>query len=247
MTYKGVEHSETVRVGWADLSKSELVALCKIITKGGGSNTVRKYVQIITGLPGRVLAQFTESEMEKVAAESNILIEQPSFRKSHFTRLLLVFKGPGDGLGRMRFKQYGLADQQFRHYWEAAGKDGQNAAALRRSVLAIVYTPAFLPFNARLVTFYSLLFRLVPARIQIAALYNYWAQRNWLREVYDDVFEGGSKGKNYGFRGLIISIAGEKFGTAKSVGRAKLHDVMTYLEMRAEENEEIRRRMKSGK
>lgn len=66
-------------------------------------------------------------------------------------------------------------------------------------------------------------------------LYNVWGMVQALKDRYPWVYDytDDQEGPDHGFRSLLESLAGEKFGDYYQVQKAMLHDVMVHMDHNA--------------
>lgn len=96
-----------------------------------------------------------------------------------------------------------------------------------------------IPMNAHECKKRALKSRRIAAVDKYVVLYQYEGFRNWIQASYPLTFsESGSKSK-HGMGGLVISLAGQKFGDDKAVEQKKLHVILTSIEMAREEAEKM--------
>lgn len=74
----------------------------------------------------------------------------------------------------------------------------------------------------------------IPLVDRYAILLQYAGLRHYLQERYPETFSGG-KPSRHGWAGVIVSLAGEKFGDDDAVASKNIHAIFTHLEMTLEE------------
>lgn len=142
------------------------------------------------------------------------------------------WQGPPDGLGTWGLKQWGFADALL----QRLGSEQASAEALAH-LLGALYHPAGTAWNNEQIEERgALLVQALDARAQLAAVLNYRALRAGLTQRYPRCFKGGEADPR-GIQGMVVRMAGPKFGTVEQAYAANVHDVMVYIEQTLEEDQ----------
>lgn len=131
--------------------------------------------------------------------------------------------GPRDRLANLTVKQWGFADAMYARW---ATKPEHEALRL---VVATLYHPAGSSWSNDYLEHHAIQLRHVHRDTLLAAAFNYAGLRAQVVAQYPKVFRGGTADSR-GIHGLIVDLAGDKFGTVHQAQQARLHDVFIYLE-----------------
>lgn len=140
------------------------------------------------------------------------------------------YQGPTDRLGRFSVLQWGFCDALLQNL-AASGQ----AKDLHLLLGALYYTEGTTWTNKTIEQRADLLAQL-DDRTKLAMVLNYRAQRAWLAAKYWRCFKGG-KADAHGIQGMIVRMAGPKFGTVEQTRHADLHDVLIHVEQLIEQEE----------
>lgn len=162
-----------------------------------------------------------------------------------------VFSPPKASMERMAFNQLimaGLVSEQIQALLDAKSKDLKRELARLASILYTFKPVGLFPVKSSargyiysLTHLYSFFFRLTPLwRLQAISV-SFLAQRKWLEEYFPLCHQKTEAGGiDHGPYGLIVDLAGEKFGKIESVHYSEVMYVMTYLEKLSEEREKLK-------
>ena len=142
-------------------------------------------------------------------------------RTSGWTDLKWI--GPDDGLVNFSVKRWGYADACLQKVAQTGGHEALN------NLLGALYVPEGEKWNAQDIEARGRRLSGLPQALKLAALANYKAIRLWLPTKYPNAFEGGAEDPN-GVHGLIVDLAGPKFGKTSEAEEAPLHDVLIYVQ-----------------
>lgn len=178
----------------------------------------------------------TPEVVEICVNEMQFLRSLPEHYKSMRPSFGWIFRGPKDKLKDWTWGRYVFAEEGIKFYVAAVESNDQKLQkeAMNR-IFAILYAP-FGFWNPWIADFYLFIAKYLPVSWKSEALVNYQGIRTWLQSVYVRSFKGGSGEEvEDAMSRLSIAMAGEKFGTIDKVMKAKMHDVMRYQDMLAEE------------
>lgn len=150
---------------------------------------------------------------------------------------LSTFHGPEHRAANIRFLEFIKADQ----YYDEFIRNGQMSAL--HKLAAVLYRPASglteshphfdgdvrVPFNEHHVADRAKVLSSASKTDLYCILIQYSGLRKWLQLRYPNVFAGGGKSK-FGMGGVIVSLAGDKFGHDDEVARKLLHPILIHLE-----------------
>lgn len=133
------------------------------------------------------------------------------------------FKGPTDRLGRFSLHQWGFCDTLFAQLQRTGTEE-----AMSNLLGALYHEEGRKWCNDRIEERGELLAHL-DDRTKLAAILNYRGLRAGVVASYRQAFKGGDSDP-YGMQGMVIRMAGEKFGTVQAAPGANIHDVLIHVE-----------------
>lgn len=225
----GVKRTLEMPEDMMHLDKESFLVYFRIKSGTNSIPDLEHFLEYVLGFPEDVVSRISVSEMAAIINESKIMLHGELCAKSFFPRMLLWF-GPKDFLANTRFKQFGLMEEALKGFIEAEDRKDQRSQLVRFAAAA--YTPLGLPWTDFIGSMNLILLRLCRTRKIILATEAFILLRTWFSEYFPESFDpgGGKKERDFGFQGIQVRIAGEKFGTVKKAGRAMLHDVFTHIE-----------------
>lgn len=167
-------------------------------------------------------------------------VSEPLFDKSLVPTLEVAGRtwiGPNDRLGRMSLLQWGFADALLTRLSQKPSAEALN------TVLAALYHPAGTVWDNNRIETHATELAELEDRVKLAAVVNYRGLRAWLSQKYRRCFRRGESDP-HGLNGMVVRLAGIKFGTVDQVRTANLHDVMIHVEQSIRDQEEEKNRSK---
>ena len=141
-----------------------------------------------------------------------------------------TYQGPTDRLGRFSVLQWGFCDALLQNLANTG-----NAKDLHLLLGALYHKEGTTWSNKTIEQRADVLAQL-DDRTKLAMVLNYRALRAWLAAKYWRCFKGG-KADAHGVQGMIVRMAGPKFGTVEQTRHADLHDVLIHVEQSIEQDE----------
>lgn len=130
--------------------------------------------------------------------------------------------GPTDRLANFTVLRWGFCDALLERAIATTKEEDLN------NLLAALYTAWDEPWsNKNLEQRGREMARLAPIE-KLAAVMNYRGLRGWLVQRYAPCFKGGERDPD-GIQGMIVRLAGPKFGSTKKARHADLHDVLVHV------------------
>lgn len=163
-------------------------------------------------------------------------LAEPQWHESMLPELLVRkvrHQGPTDRLGRFTVLQWGFCDALLQN----VASTGQ-AKDLHLLLGALYHVDGEAWSNKTIEARADKLAKL-DDRTKLAAVLNYRALRAWLTAKYPRCFKGG-KADPHGIQGMIVRLAGDKFGTVDVTRHANLHDVLIHVEQSIEAEEVLK-------
>lgn len=188
-----------------------------------GKQDYRAALSNIFGLPSQVLKEITEHECIQLFNELELLSADISSAKS-FYPTVPFFKAPKVALSNLLFMQFALADESLSMITEA------NSKKMARRVFAALYAPVFFGWSSLSADLALKLSFLIRPKKLLRIVEAYRSQSSWLRLKYKHSFGGKSSSGGFGYQGMVVSIAGDKFGSVDKARMQKLHDVFIHIE-----------------
>jgi hypothetical protein len=165
-------------------------------------------------------------------------MEEPRWHESMVPELTVqgvVWKGPEDRLKNFSLKRWGLTDGLLQRFAsaEASEKDLNN-------LLGCLYHRADEPWNNEDVEERGAhLGEHVADRAKLAMVLNYRGLRSWFAAYYPKCFKGG-EADTRGILGMVVRLAGPKFGDVLATENTGIHYVMIHVEQSIEEAERLK-------
>lgn len=237
------KHRAMVQVpdGWRDLTPVLWrSAIALKVSHDGGYYDGRMYKQwfkslIVDAQPSAlsVVDMLEEDYLAGIVEQIEWIREIPEHDRSYFSSRLFLH-GPQSSLSDFNMKQFGLAQQFIYMFGKPEQTDKQRVKHLR-SLMAVTWRLSFIPWKSWMCDVYNRMMPIVPRRYLERNLFNVWGMIQTLPNKYEWVYDsrGDSEGPDHGFRSLLESLAGEKFGDYYQVQKAMLHDVMVHLDHNA--------------
>lgn len=190
------------------------------------------FLMEVVQIPEEVLELLFENKilLVNVFAELNFLEDftKVLHQTSHLPSLAFgLVQGPQDALSGMPFKQLNIADQYLSAYQES--KDDK----LIKYLFAWLYTPFGWILPDTLQGIWAWILTLCYSKsTQTLAILNFVGLRNEFSRRFPLTFSQTteSKGTDYGYLGLVVSLAGEKFGLPQQVEKTDANMVFIGIE-----------------
>jgi hypothetical protein len=164
-------------------------------------------------------------------------LAEPLFHQSlvpHVTVKGVLYEGPRNMLSRWPVAQWIFADANLRML-----ADTGDAKHLD-NLLGCLYAPANAQWHNDDIETYGAALSALDDRTKLAAVLNYRGLRGWLAAKYWRAFKGG-KEDPHGPEGMVVRLAGPKFGDVEEVWYKPLSSVMVHVEQSLLEQEETER------
>lgn len=147
-----------------------------------------------------------------------------------------TWTGPADRLANFTLKRWGFADALTA---QLAGQ--QVGPETLNNLLGALYHPEGTTWNNQDIEARGRELAALPDTTKLAAVVNYRGLRAALRSQYARCFRGG-KADPHGLQGMIVRMAGPKFGTVQQAEDAPLHAVLTHVDQSLQDAEEAKQR-----
>ena len=182
-----------------------------------------------------------------------------------FWHNLRKFIGPADSLRNCSYLEYATADGKLRE-WDAlakAGKHEQATAALLEAI-AVFWRPkkrfiwlrkifntyngdARQTFNVATVSGRAKQLRNLPTEKLEAAMMFIDASYRHITEEFSEVFsDKGESGDGFGHAGLLLDLAGTKFGTLNETSATSLYTLLLYCLKAVKDNEKLNEKLSNN-
>ena len=237
---------------WEEITADHIRALAKARFLIEDLDEKRQYLVLrFLDIKPWVLSEIPLDDVETISTHINKLLGENTLAhwplKSVFVGLHHQWIGPEIRGASMSFLEFIEADRYYTRFVSSRKMEWLDmlCAILYRPVgNASLTDPDFngdmrIPMNAYECKKRALKCHRISAVDKYVILYQYEGFRNWIQASYPMTFsESGGKSK-HGMGGLVISLAGQKFGDDKAVEQKKLHVILTSIEMAREEAEKM--------
>lgn len=142
------------------------------------------------------------------------------------------FQGPSDRLGKFSLHQWGFADMLLAKLQVSGREEDMN------NLLGALYHDVGTPWDAAGIEARGTVLSRLDDRTKLAAVINYQGLRADLAKAYPNAFRAG-KADRHGMQGMVVRMAGPKFGTTAETGRANVHDALIHVEHSIQDAAEI--------
>ena len=181
----------------------------------------------------------------------------PSFRIN-----ARVFHGPADGMKNICASEFAFADSFYLRYFETGDEKFLDfmIASLYRTAKLFHFVQKRMKnydgdirkkFNRHHIDFLSLHIKTLPQDHKLAILLFYEGCREMITRdaKYDKVFTSkpDESKTTFGWPGIIIELAGPKFGNVEETGTHRLHTILMHLQMLGIQREEWERQIEKQK
>jgi hypothetical protein len=225
--YKTQQITLNVPDEFQELSKSQFNWFCKLQReKEDAAIDYRKYLKKIFGIPELFTSHISTIECIKVF-NSIGLLEKDVLAARSFYPQGLIWRSPKMGMANLSFYQFTLADEAYINCLT----EETNTKKMRSRIFAALYTPFGMKWSTRTAAIATKIFYLLPRSTSRKIIAAYGAQAQWIRATYPESFSGSkSSGRSFGYRGMLVSISGAKFGPVDKAKEQNVHDVLTDIE-----------------
>jgi len=140
---------------------------------------------------------------------------------------ILHMRGPGSQLTHLRYQQFILAEGIYERY--RANPNPKDITLL----ITITHRCSLLPYVHKLSELRYHIFKLLPMRIKIRALFTYIAQRTHLPERYPELYKAPTgKAPSLHIDQQILNQCGTELGSYAAVAAAPLHRVLELMQLK---------------
>jgi hypothetical protein len=159
------------------------------------------------------------------------------------------FIAPGNEMGSMTVLEWAKADEAFFDWLEnhSADKLAELCGILfRRNGQGNAFDRFHKdfkgderePFNVHILEHYAAIGETFPEAIQRLIAWQYYCNRSWLIDEFEDVFDGGGDGDGSVYE-MMLGLSGQTFGTLTDVQQSPLIDVLVYMNKQVKDAEKI--------
>lgn len=230
-----------------ELTGEQLISVNKILLTGEPMEMIR--LKLL-----RVLLQMNLYQFFRLSADCKhrILFEDETevsridwlFDKNTLTEQLLPkyerFYGPKKEFDNLRVKEFHVCEIAYYDYLQTGEDEHLD------KLIAVLYRPAKdnynfkkdpdgdcrIDFNPNELAYYMLFVSSWPVEVKAAILCFYDGNREFLRQLYDEVFVSGESSgeeEQTGMYDVIRNLSGSRYGTFKQVEEMFVHDIMREI------------------
>lgn len=184
--------------------------------------------------PDELLSVISDSDgYERVALLPSLdwCMQEPAFDKSLVPEVVVQkvrYQGPTDRLAQYTVRQWGFCDLLMGKLVQTG-----NAKDLH-NLLGALYHPMGSTWNNKDIEARGAELAKLDDRTKLAAVVNYRGLRTWMAQKYRAAHRGG-KADPHGLPGMVVRLAGPKFGTVEQTWEADIHMVLVHVEQSIEE------------
>lgn len=217
---------------WEEVKDNQISSIMKLAVKPLAEIDKIREVLKAYGFKKKMTRKLFLFELREIMKLFQWLNESWSDHRCLMPRLGL-FKGPKNYFSSLVMNQLLMAGIHAQNADKFhAEKNLKELKKELRKLASVLYTPFGIPYSYRMSKIYSPIFRLFPTWKLQAASISFRSQRLWLKEQFPETHktpvDDGSP--DFGPYGLIVDLAGEKFGSIKKVNYADVIYIFTYLE-----------------
>lgn len=232
---KGKKELFEIPQTWEEVEEKHHDLILKLALKPMGER--KKMDAVLKGFGMSRKARKTLLDFEKrEIMKSLVWLNDPWRNKVNMVPRIGVFKGYKNQFSNLKLNQLIMAGI----YIENADKelsDGNIEEVKKdlRKLCSILFTPFGIPYRYSLSKLYRRFFIFTPMWKLQAVAVSFRAMRLWLKDLYPLTHRPSTeKKRDFGPYGLIVDLAGDKFGTTRQVNYSEIHEIFTYLEKAAE-------------
>jgi hypothetical protein len=230
---------------WEELTKAQLIVFGKTITSDVDSDDLRKYSLLFHFLkiPSRVFFQIQKEILNEIYLKLSFLMVKCELEKviiPSFWFRGVLYVGPMDKFATNVMLETGWMEQFFRMYHETKKAEDLDLLIattyrpihfLKWLVPWIQFNDRRVPFNMRNVEKRAQRIKNLPAYLKQSIFLQLMGIRNSKASEFKNVYNKGSESKDrFGWLGLMIDLAGSKFGNEKEIEKVNTDKVLVYLE-----------------
>ena len=196
--------------------------------------------------------KFTDDQVFDLLSLSDFIFKNNDLSRAvipHFRIGLRKYYSPGNKLGNLSIEEFSYADTFYMKHKQT------NEIEWLNLLIVTLYRPKTHDhrpdsvdykgdireeFNSYILNFRSEKISKLKNKTKFAILLFYEGCRNIIIKQHPHVFtKNKPKGKDFGWGGTLVELAGNKFGTHEQTKKANLWDVMGHLEMEAIKAKEL--------
>jgi hypothetical protein len=235
---------------WGELTELQLGQVAAELISGYTEIALRfRLLRLLAAIPKRTFLRIkyfsdlitATPDKAVVLPQLDWLLAPPVFHKSivpHFTVGEQRFAGPDNDLDNFSIVQLSFADICLSAFIEHSTGENLN------NILGALYVPEGRTWNHRDIEARGAQLASLPLHRKLGAVLNYRGLRNTLPIRYRRTFSGKGSSDDFGIDGLVVGIAGEKFGKVTEAGTMPLHPVLVHCETMRIRDEEIKAQAK---
>jgi hypothetical protein len=225
---------------WDECDRKMYFSVCELLR---GNNLeqlkLRRFLNVTCKIPKRTIRSITDIEIQALMSTFGWALEPPSHMQTA-AGWWFIFRGPKTALYNVTALQYGMTDEAFIKYCEAVKKGEKKESQEKfNKMCACLITPFGLPFNGRIADVQMKFMRFLPQRFKQVVFYEFWGIRNaYVKKFPKTHTKRKSKGSDFGWIGLFVSMAGAEFGKASEVKKERFYEIMVKCEQNFERMKE---------
>jgi hypothetical protein len=237
---------------WEECTPQQLGVIAALLSAGHDTTEDREQCHLrlrllheLSGMPDKVFCRIAPEDLlglrsdelgiDRVALlpELDWALKPPAWERSLVPCLSVNgtrFSGPTDRLAHMTLLQWGFCDQLMQRLGRLACPEALH------ELLGALYHPTDSTWDHEHIEERAAQLAGVDDPTKLGAVLNYTGLRAWLSARYPRCFKGAQQDP-HGIQGMVVRMAGPKFGTVQQTYHANLHDVMVHVEQAIEDAE----------
>jgi len=235
---------------WEECTPQQLGVIAALLSAGHDTTEDREQCHLrlrllheLSGMPDKVFCRIAPEDLlglrsdelgiDRVALLPGLdwALMPPRWEKSLLPTVQVDrahFIGPTDRLANWTLIQWGFCDQLMQRLGRLA------CAEALHELLGALHHRAGEPWDHEGIEKRAAALARLDDATKLAAILNYRGLRNWLSDRYPQCFKGSGQDP-HGIQGMVVRMAGPKFGTVQQAYHANLHDVMVHVEQAIED------------
>lgn len=223
---------------WSDLSRRQYALVARANTRKVRSQVHAQFLHAF-GVPRHVTEELSPGVLATICRDSAVTNTLPEHHNWMGTRIPF-FTPPKNALSNISTDQFGLADQWMRKFLDS--KTRQDSRKNLNRLFACLYHMRGVKWSRKTADIYTILATLLPRKMKIAIAYSFLGCSRWYAKQFPKTHKKKtSKGPDYGWPGLIVDLAGPKFGHPDQVKKTSIYEVMVHLEQGALKADQMER------
>lgn len=249
----------TVPRSWNELSNKQLIQAAKVLGAALPRDEMRmRLLTVLVNVPWYSLrAYWWWFQLDEDALPDLLSLTDFLFESNDLTDWKIkwvkpfgspALYGPFNRLSNITLHEFSYADTAFNAYLETEDQHQLN------KLIAVLYRPAVdhsandprEPFDQYKLEKRARKIARLSWPVRLAILYNWIGCRSMITDMFPKIFsQKDGKASRFGWADVIVSTAGQKFGTVDQTADANLFNILIHHKQQIEEQEELQKQQKN--